>query len=332
MKQKEDTVKVLVAEDESAIRSIFEAVLEERGDCELLFACDGEEALRKVASFQPDLLITDLKMPFMNGEELSVRALQLKPELTILVETGNPSLDSAVRMMRNGVVDFISKPFVLEDLRSRVDQAFVRSRQRRGNRSVDAIVESLMAALAAKDPYLKVHSEHVSRMAVRLGKEIGLDTVQIERLEWASLVHDVGKLGISETILHKPGKLTDEEFKEMKKHPIYSAEIIRPLAHLKGGEETVKAVYHHHERLDGSGYPDGVTADQIPLFSRIISICDVFDALSSDRPYRAAMDDDKILEIIRSSTGNHLDEELVEVFLRNLDAYKSDASIGQKYE
>ncbi|MCZ6795629.1 MAG: response regulator [Planctomycetota bacterium] len=319
-----DTVKVLVAEDESSIREIFQALLEERSDCEVVVACDGEEALRKVASYQPDLLITDLKMPRMDGEELSDRAIQIQPDLTILVETGNPSLECAVRLMQRGAVDFISKPFDLDDLERRIEQAFDKSRARRSQRSVQAIVGSLMAALEAKDPYLKSHSERVSRLATQLGRDVGLDALEVERLGWAALVHDVGKIGVSETVLHKPGKLTEEEFTEMKRHPVYSAEIIRPLAHLKGGDPTVRAIYHHHERMDGKGYPDGIKGEAIPLLSRLISVCDVFDALSSDRPYRKALGEEKIREIIEDLSGDHLDEQLAAVFLRNLNRYRSD--------
>ena len=323
----DNLLKVLVADDEAAIRSFLGAVLEERGDCDFQFASDGEEAFRKIATYQPDLLITDLSMPGMGGEELADRVIQIQPDLTILVETGNATLESAVRLMREGVVDLITKPFRIEDLRGRLDRAFEKSRSRRSTRFVDAIVNSLMTALAAKDRYLKTHSENVSILSRLLGRDFGLSARELECLEWGALIHDVGKIGISETVLHKPGKLTDEEFAEMKLHPTYSAQIIRPLALFKGGEATVKAVYHHHERIDGTGYPAGIAGKEIPSLAKIISVCDVFDALSSDRPYRRALNGEQIRKIIQDAGGTHLDPELVSIFLQNIETYKNDVLV-----
>ena len=319
-----EPIRVLIADDEPAVRSLFEAILGERGDCEWQLASDGEEAFRKVAAYQPDVLITDLKMPRMSGEELTARAVELQPSLTVLVETGNPTLEGAVSVMRQGAVDFITKPFTLEDLRERLDRAFRRSRVRRTERPVAAIVESLVAALGTKDPYLEKHSRRVAILAGCLGRDGGLAPERVAEVEWAALVHDVGKIGISDAVLHKPGKLTDEEFREMKRHPIYSAEIVRPLARLHGGEGTVRAVYHHHERIDGRGYPDGIAGESIPLFSRIIGVCDTYDAMASQRPYRPALGERKILDILREVAGTQLDAGLVQVFLQNVNRYRDE--------
>jgi putative two-component system response regulator len=319
-----DTIKVLVADDEPAVRSFLGALLEERGDCELHLAADGDEAFRKLAAHQPDLLITDLRMPRMSGEHLAARALELQPDLTIIVETGNPTLDGAVRLMRSGVFDFITKPFLFDDLQASLDRAMDRSRKRRSERSLDAIVESLMAALERKDPYLRGHSYRVSRLCESLGRDLGLGPLEIRRLSWAGLVHDVGKIGIPEAILHKPGALTETEFCTMKKHPIYSVEIVHPLSRLKGGETGEAGIYHHHERMDGMGYPDGLVGEAIPLDARIIAVCDAYDAMATHRPYRGAMSDASIRSCLQRSAGEQLDGDLVEVFLNNLHEYQAN--------
>ncbi|MEM7234655.1 MAG: HD domain-containing phosphohydrolase [Planctomycetota bacterium] len=316
-------MKVLVADDESAVRSVLGALLEEREDCESRFVGDGEEAFREIAKWQPDVLITDLNMPRMSGEELTSRALQIQPQLAVLVETGNPTVEGAVDLMRRGVLDFVTKPFSIDDVRERIDRCVQESVSRRQDRSVDAIVESMLNALEAKDAYLRVHSERVAYTARCLGEDLGVSGEQLDWLEWSGLVHDVGKIGTPDLVLHKPGKLSEAEFDEMKKHPVYSAEIVRPLAHLKGGEDTVRAIYHHHERIDGRGYPDGIGGEEIPKFSKIISVCDTYDAITSNRPYRDAQADEKTRGIMIDCRGTQLEAEYVDCFLGNLKRYKN---------
>lgn len=316
------SVRILVAEDEAPVRSLLGELLAELPDVEVELTEDGETAWRRLEEYRPDVLITDLRMPRLSGEELTSRALQLCPDMTVLIETGNPTIDGAVELLRGGAYDFITKPFDLVDLQTAIGRAVEEARGRLRGRSADVVVSSLMAALEARDPYLRGHSRRVSVFARLLGQDVGLRGEALQRLEWEALVHDLGKIGITDAILHKRGRLTDEEYEEMKLHAGYSADIIRPLADLRGGEASVRTVCHHHERVDGRGYPAGLSGAQIPLHSRIISVCDTYDAMTSDRPYRTAVADETARARLREAAGTQLDGELVEVFLANLDRYK----------
>jgi len=173
-------------------------------------------------------------------------------------------------------------------------------------------VTSLVRAIEAKDAYTSGHSSRVAEISCKLGKTVGLDPHQIQLLEWAALLHDIGKIGIREEVLSKPGKLTDEEFDHIKTHPVKSCKVLEPIDALR---DIRPAVRHHHEHFDGSGYPDGLHGTQIPLLARIMQIADIWDALTSTRSYRAAMSKEEALKIIRREAGITMDPELVKIFL-----------------
>jgi len=327
MDKDDASVRVLVADDEPTVRALFGSILEDRGDCAVGMACDGAEALEKLSQWRPDVLVTDLKMPNLDGEQLAFRALELYPDLTVMVETGFPSLDGAVRLMKEGVFDFIPKPFSIDILQERLDRALERSRRRRVDKQVDATVSSLMNALRRKDSYLYEHAHRVSKMCAILAQDLGLSHDQVPAVSWMGLVHDVGKIGIAESILRKPGRLTPLEFAEIRKHPRYSADIIEPLIPLTGWPRSYDGVVHHHERVDGHGYPDGISGEAIPLESRIISVCDTYDAMSSSRPYQDSLPEPVLRERLREAGGTQLDKEIVAIFLRNLDGYRNYVSI-----
>ena len=172
-------------------------------------------------------------------------------------------------------------------------------------------VRSLVSAIDAKDAYTRGHSERVHRLSLRIGESMGLDEATFESLRWASLLHDIGKLGVPEAILAKPGALTEEEFAVMRRHPDRSVEIISHIAQLAPALDGIR---HHHERWDGSGYPAKLAGEMIPLVARIISVADTFDALTSARAYRGALPPDEVREYIRTAAGRHLDPEVVSVF------------------
>lgn len=327
MEKDQETLRVLIADDEPAVRSLLGSILRERGDCDFELACDGAEALEKLSRWRPDVLITDLKMPKLDGEQLARRALELHPDLTIMVETGFPSIEGAVRLMKDGVFDFIPKPFSIDVLEERLDRALAHSRRRRVDKQVGAIVSSLMNALGRKDPYLREHGYRVSRMCTILAQDLDLSHEQVEAVSWMGLVHDVGKIGIAETILRKSGRLTQAEFDEIRKHPRFSAEIIQPLIPLTGWLRSFAGVLHHHERVDGRGYPDGLRGHEIPLESRIIAVCDTYDAMASFRPYQDSLPELVVRENLLQASGTQLDEEIIAVFLQNLDGYRNYVSI-----
>ncbi|MBI4603669.1 MAG: response regulator [Planctomycetes bacterium] len=306
-------VKILIAEDEPTMLSLMSTILEGQEGCVLRVAANGEEALERVRGEHPDLLITDLKMPRMGGEELTSRALSLQPDLTILVATGNGTLESAVDLMKRGVFDYITKPFDVDDFLTRVGRAVEKVRMMPLSPDSQAIIGSLMRALETKDPYLKNHSSRVASLARQLGLDLGLSYRDALLVERAGLVHDLGKIGVPEAILNKQGPLTAEEYDQVKRHPIYSADIVRPLKEFK---ECLREVYHHHERMDGKGYPDGLAGEDIPLGARILSVCDTYDAMASDRPYRSGLPEETIRAKLLEARGSHLEGDFVDVFLK----------------
>jgi len=173
-------------------------------------------------------------------------------------------------------------------------------------------IASLVRATEAKDPYTSGHSTRVAEMACRLWLRLGYDPQQVKILQWAGLLHDIGKIGIKDEVLSKTGKLTEEEFAHIKSHPVKSYQVLKPVLAL---QDILPAVKHHHEHFDGSGYPDGLKGSQIPLHARILQIADVWDALTSTRSYRAAMTTAEAMEIMRAEAGTTMDPELVASFL-----------------
>ncbi len=181
------------------------------------------------------------------------------------------------------------------------------------------VIRSLAKAVEAKDSYTKGHSDQVAHYALKLGRKLGLTSKELDKLYWAGIVHDIGKIGIPDSILNKPGRLTDEEYEVMKKHPVIGREILSQVETLK---DIMPIIYHHHERVDGRGYPDGIDRDNIPFLSRVISVVDAFDAMTSDRAYRQAMDPKRALNILEKGAGSQWDEELVETWSRMLHQEK----------
>jgi len=177
-------------------------------------------------------------------------------------------------------------------------------------------IRALAAAIDAKDPYTKGHSERVSEMSVVLAQELNLSDNDIENIEYTALLHDIGKIGIDDSILGKKGSLTDQEFDKIKEHTIMGANIIQPVDFLKN---SYRAIYHHHERYNGKGYPDGIKSEDIPILARIIAVADAYDAMSSDRPYRKKLSKDKILKELKDQSGKQFDPEIVKVLISVLD-------------
>ncbi|OQY13469.1 MAG: hypothetical protein B6I31_01080 [Desulfobacteraceae bacterium 4572_19] len=178
---------------------------------------------------------------------------------------------------------------------------------------------AFVAALEAKDSYTEQHSNRVAELSIMIGREFGCSTEELEILNFAGRLHDIGKIGIRDDILLKQGKLTDEEFAEIKKHPVIGANIVSQLGLWNRERKIIK---HHHERFDGQGYPDGLLSDDIPLLARILSVADSYDAMASDRAYRKKMDSKKIISIIKDCSGTQFDPEIVDVFLKIFESGK----------
>jgi len=182
-------------------------------------------------------------------------------------------------------------------------------------------IRALATAIDAKDPYTKGHSERVAKMAIALARELNLPEREIDDLEYAALLHDIGKIGVDERILGKDDGLTEEEFKKIKEHTIVGAKIIEPVEFLK---KSYKAIYHHHERFNGNGYPNGIKGEDIPLFSRIIAVADAYDAMGSVRPYRKKLSKDKIMKELKDQTGKQFDPKIVKALISILERERKE--------
>jgi HD superfamily phosphodiesterase len=285
---------------------------------------------------------------FFENHEMDLQTIphgNLNHQVLLIGYTGPHHIDMegkgnvlAVRLMANdpsvslGTLIFIRSS--QKDLFAAVEMKLTASLAKMGTTILDNIyyneklqvaslqtVTSLVRAMEAKDAYTSGHSNRVAEMACKIGKAINLDEQQIQLLEWAGLLHDIGKIGIREEVLSKPGKLTEEEFNHIKSHPVKSCNVLEPIDALR---DIRPAVRHHHEHFDGSGYPDGLQGAQIPLLARILQIADIWDALTSTRSYRAAMTKEKALEIIRREAGITMDPELVKTFLVLIGAENTD--------
>jgi putative nucleotidyltransferase with HDIG domain len=181
------------------------------------------------------------------------------------------------------------------------------------NIAYDATIEGWSHALDLRDKETEGHTQRVTEMTVKLARLFGLSEMELAQVRWGALLHDIGKMGVPDGILNKPGPLTDDEWVVMKKHPTFANEMLAPIRYLR---MALDIPYSHHEKWDGSGYPRGLKGDQIPLVARIFSVVDVWDALRSDRPYRRAWDEEKVREHIRSSSGMHFDPQVVDVFMQ----------------
>lgn len=483
-----EDLKILVVDDEASIRNIFKSYIEAATSHTLLTAGDGFEALEIIKNEQIDCCFTDLSMPNLDGLELARRINQHDNTIPVVVMTGYPSMDNAIETLKNGVADFITKPFRMEEILpiiSRVmaarshfvenillkeeaerskkllkvnqelqekvkevetvnlilqklgqatssqelfntlvnlsgkitpcDEAhfcfftrgmkdyeivtsFFRDKERtpadavciekeiagkvaddgipflikgkNGDGSIiviplkirsavfgiliaviksgmycfnekdiyflnfvvekasfsienmalyENIYENLFSTLyafvetiEARDPYTKQHSASVSKYAMTIARASGFTQEDVAKLNVSGNLHDIGKIGIPDNILLKPGRLTDEEYEIIKKHPIIGSNII---AHLGMWTEEQDIIRHHHERFDGKGYPDGLKGEEIPLLSRILSVADVYDALTTDRSYRRKMSDDVAVNIIKENSGSQFDSKIVDVFL-----------------
>ena len=192
------------------------------------------------------------------------------------------------------------------------------------------MVKSLIQAIEAKDTYTRGHSERVGRYSMLLAEKMGLEKEQKTNLQWAAMLHDVGKIGITEVILNKPGPLTEDEYEEIKSHPTKGHAILEPLAPLRGA---LPGILHHHERYDGKGYPDGLKGEEIPLLGRIIAVPDTFDAITSSRAYRKGRSTQKAVEIIKSAAGSQLDARIVEIFaeiITNEEGFQDEERMGEE--
>ncbi len=326
------TVRCLVVDDDDTVRRTLVELLSRSGyQCEGV--ASGVEALESLRQETVQVVITDFQMPGMDGMQLLTAVRSEWPDVAVVMVTGVADIRVAVSCLQLGAHDFITKPFQLADLQARVEQALDKRRlllenrryqhhleemvQEQASRIQEVFLEgiqSLAHALDAKDSYTHGHSARVRAYAGGMARELSLPKTRIQVIELGAELHDVGKIGVSEAVLLKPGKLTREEYHHLMQHTVTGAKILEPM--LKGAPDALQIVRSHHERLDGTGLPDGLAGDQIPLHVRIVTVADSFDAMTTVRPYRKALPIETALEELNRCTGAQFDGQVVEAFTK----------------
>ena len=309
---------VLVVDDGAANRQLVEAYLSGI-DCEVRTAEDGPSALAQIAAEAPDLVLLDVQMPGMDGYEVC-RRIKAAPRgrlLPVVMITALNQTDDRVRALESGADDFMAKPVERVELVARVRSALRLKALYNTLDSAEQVIFSLAAAVDAKDSLTEEHTQRVAESARRIGTRFGLPEVMLDALYRGGLIHDIGKIGVPDAILLKPGPLNAEELVRMRAHVIIGEDIVRPL---RSGTTLLPIIRHHHERFDGRGYPDGLRSREIPRLARIVSVCDAFDALVNDRPYRPRLPIDQALALLIDGAGHQWDPEVVELFVGEMPA------------
>lgn len=289
--------KILIADDDPANRELLAALLSPEG-YELRQASDGQAALEEFGHFHPDLILLDVQMPRLDGFEVCQR-LKYNPEtrlIPIVLVTGLTATEDRVRGIKAGADDFLSKPVERTELLARTRSLLNLKAYTDELDRAESVLFALARSIEAKDPCTEGHCERLSDLAGRLGERIGLPLEEVTALRRAGVVHDIGKVAVPDSILLKPGRLTEEEWKIMKRHPEVGERICAPL---KSFRLLLPIIRHHHEKYNGTGYPDGLKGEQIPLTARVLQIVDVYDALTTERPYKRALPPADALEIMR---------------------------------
>ena len=266
-------------------------------------ASDGDEALHKIQLEPPDLILLDLMMPRVSGFEIIKRIRDNKDTrfIPIIVITALSEQQDKLRAIELGADDFLVKPINKLELMTRIKSLLRMKLMHDDLDTSESILFSLAQALEAKDFYTRGHSERVADLAIEIARRIGVPESDLENLRRGALIHDIGKIGVKESILLKPGRLTDEELAHIRTHAARGFEICEPLKSL---EPCLPIIRSHHERIDGQGYPDGLKGDEIPLAARIAAVADSFDAMTTDRPYRKGMTVQEACAIFENEIGS----------------------------
>jgi putative two-component system response regulator len=323
--------KILVVDDEEVIRRLLCQKLKSEG-----YGCteagNAHQAMEKMREKPADLVILDIMMPGGSGVELLPELKKAYPDTVVIMATAVGDADTAIKCVRLGAYDYFTKPYNLDEVAISIARALnmrrlelevidyqhnleekVKVQAGKIRDSFMNAVTALALALDAKDEYTSGHSGRVSEISVIIARELGMQDNALEDVKLAGLIHDIGKIGVKEAVLNKPGALTAEEFEHIKTHPVIGERILKPIVEEK---EILDMVRMHHERFDGKGYPDGLSGDQIPLGASIMALADAYDAMTSDRPYRKSLGVSVAIEEIKKGSGTQFAPDVVEAFLR----------------
>jgi len=296
-------------------------------------AQNGKEALQFLQIHEYGLIITDITMPEMDGMELLLHTRTHYPQIDVLAISGYSDRYNFTDLVSAGAVDFIAKPFRQGELEAKLQRIFrerillaklAHSKEKEKSFFLH-IVESLAISLDEKDRYTHGHSRRVTNYSLQLAEYATEEVIDFELLRLCGMLHDIGKIGVPDSILGKQGNLSPEEYSIIKKHPEQGAQILRPMTTDGKIAAISKIIKHHHERYDGKGYPDNLKGKEIPYLSRIITIADSYDAMTSDRPYRTGLNLDSAIKEIQKNSGSQFDPILAEKFIHFMKEFSSSA-------
>jgi putative two-component system response regulator len=331
----------LIVDDEPSVRRSLVRMLQAQG-----FTCfeagTGREALGVLERIgEAPLVISDMKMPELDGIGLLGALRERYPDTSVIMLTGMGETTTAVDCLHMGAADFLLKPISVGELQARVarvlekralvlqNRFYQQHLERQVHEQAVRIqelflqgVQMLARALEAKDAYTRGHSIRVSQYAVGTAQRLGFDGPSLVGIRLGGELHDIGKIGTREAVLHKPGTLTDEEFRQITEHPVLGERMLLPLA--RESPDVLRIVRSHHERVDGRGFPDGLRGEMIPIEARIVAVADSFDAMTTERPYRDARQPDAAVAELRRVAGTQLDPAAVEAFV---DAFPDPADL-----
>jgi len=303
---------ILVVDDEPRNVKLLEALLRPL-HYEVLKAFDGEEALSIVNKTSVDLVLLDIMMPKMDGYEVCrrLKESEITRLIPIIMVTALHDIEAKVKGIESGADDFLPKPVNKIELQARTKSLINTKKLNDKLTSTEDVLFSLATAVEAKDSYTQGHTQRVADMAILLGKKMNLAEDEVAALRVGGILHDIGKIGVPRDVLNKPGRLTAEEWDVMKQHPDIGYKICLPLKRTLG--LALDMIQHHHEKLDGSGYPEGLQGDEISTVARIMAVVDIYDALVTDRPYRKGMTKEKALSILdQEANEGKLDKTIIE--------------------
>jgi len=320
-----------VVDDSPSIRNMIEKALRQSG-FQVICAENGLKALEALNRTTPDMILSDLKMPELDGLGLckTVHANQDLCQIPFIIMSSDGDRATMRRLLQNGASAYLVKPFNVDQLVVTAERflsehfsGILREREHLQSERQFLIgsITSLILALEARDQYTRGHSESVAAVVVDIAREMSQNEEQLDTVKIAGKLHDLGKIGIRDDILLKPGPLNEEEWKILKRHPLIGAEILAPIQSLK---DIIPALLSHHERLDGKGYPEGLKGSQIPLLARMVAVADTYDALTSDRPYRKGFSHEEALKIIEDIKGSQLCPDCVQSFLKSVESKMQD--------
>jgi response regulator RpfG family c-di-GMP phosphodiesterase len=330
------TPRCLIVDDDAQVRHVLSRVITTYG-LSTIEASSGVDALSALErEGEVPVCISDIYMPEMDGVTFLREAVKRYPDMAMIMLTGVAEVSTAVECLKLGALDYISKPVMVEEVRVRLDKALekrqlildnrsyqqtlegrVRDLDQRNRTSLINGVQMLVHALEAKDAYTSGHSSRVSRYATRSAVLLGFADDALEHMRLGGELHDIGKIGTREDILNKPGPLSHSEFEHVKLHTTLGEKILAPF--LTESPIVLRIARSHHERLDGSGFPDSLRGDQIPLEARIVAVVDAYDAMTTNRAYRPSRPPAEAIQELRRCAGVHFDPEVVEAFLRAHD-------------